>query len=129
MNNGSALNLVEVWDTQYVQTGMDDADSAVLTVAPSRAGALIGAGPTGAPLQPEFGNVDFKAYNINFANKAVSSSRLIYCDDVHLVTGKLRHITSAGDGHILCECVVLWVCVCELSGYVVYGAEWEYVCG
>ncbi|KAF8891513.1 pectin lyase fold/virulence factor [Mucidula mucida] len=72
LNNGSALNLVEVWDTQYVQTGMDDADSAVLTVAPSRAGALIGAGPTGAPLQPEFGNVDFKAYNINFANKAAN---------------------------------------------------------
>ncbi|KAF9032134.1 carbohydrate esterase family 8 protein [Hymenopellis radicata] len=72
LNNGSALNLVEVWGTQYVQTGMDDADSAVLTVAPSRAGALIGAGPTGAPLQPEFGNVDFKAYNINFANKAAN---------------------------------------------------------
>jgi hypothetical protein len=65
----------------------------VLTVAPDDAGALIvclsqsstfydedcidmtaqGAGPTGAPLQPLFGNVDFKAYNIDFQNRAVSS--------------------------------------------------------
>jgi hypothetical protein len=52
-------------------TGQDDASSAVLTVAPNLAGALIGAGPTGAPLQPVFGNVDFKAYNIDFQNRAV----------------------------------------------------------
>lgn len=51
---------------------MDDAQSAVLTVAPSFPAALIGAGPTGAPLQPLFGNVDFKAYNIDFQNRAVS---------------------------------------------------------
>ena len=52
---------------------MDDAQSAVLLVAPLFNASLIGAGPTGAPLQPLFGNVDFKAYNIDFENRAVSS--------------------------------------------------------
>jgi len=53
---------------------MDDAQSAVLTVAPSFSAALIGAGPTGAPLQPLFGNIDFKAYNIDFQNRAANFS-------------------------------------------------------
>ncbi|KAJ7810563.1 pectin lyase-like protein [Mycena leptocephala] len=66
------LNLVQVWNTAFVMTGQDDASSAVLTVAPNLAGALIGAGPTGAPLQPVFGNVDFKAYNIDFQNRAAN---------------------------------------------------------
>jgi len=58
-------------DRLYTITGQDDATSAVLTVSPSVAGSLIGAGPTGAPLQPLFGNTDFKAYNIDFQNRAV----------------------------------------------------------
>ncbi|KAJ7727392.1 carbohydrate esterase family 8 protein [Mycena metata] len=66
------LNLVQVWNTNFVMTGQDDASSAVLTVAPNLAGALIGAGPTGAPLQPDFGNTDFKAYNIDFQNRAAN---------------------------------------------------------
>ncbi|OJT02189.1 hypothetical protein TRAPUB_7304 [Trametes pubescens] len=53
---------------------MDDAQSAVLLVAPSFNASLIGAGPTGAPLQPLFGNVDFKAYNIDFENRAANFS-------------------------------------------------------
>lgn len=53
---------------------MDDAQSAVLLVAPSFNASLIGAGPTGAPLQPLFGNTDFKAYNIDFENRAVRIS-------------------------------------------------------
>ena len=53
--------------------GIDDAQSAVLTVSPSFNASLIGAGPTGAPLQPLFGNTDFKAYNIDFQNRAVST--------------------------------------------------------
>jgi hypothetical protein len=65
-------NLVQVWDNKFVQTGMDDAESAVLLVAPSFNASLIGAGPTGAPLQPLFGNTNFKAYNIDFQNRAVS---------------------------------------------------------
>ncbi|KAK7054335.1 hypothetical protein VNI00_003529 [Paramarasmius palmivorus] len=72
--NASILNLVKIFDTKFVQSGMDDADSAVLIVAPNHAGSLIGAGPTGAPLQPVFGNVDFKAYNIDFQNRAANYS-------------------------------------------------------
>ncbi|EEB90465.1 hypothetical protein MPER_11326 [Moniliophthora perniciosa FA553] len=72
--NASISNLVQIFDTNYVKPGMDDADSAVLTVAPNRAEALIGAGPTGAPLQPFFGNIDFKAYNIDFQNRAADFS-------------------------------------------------------
>lgn len=69
--NATTRNLVHIWDNQFVRTGMDDAQSAVLIVAPSFNASLIGAGPTGAPLQPLFGNVNFKAYNINFENRAV----------------------------------------------------------
>ncbi|KAK0239561.1 pectin lyase-like protein [Armillaria nabsnona] len=70
--NGSASNIVQVWNNKFVHTGMDDADSAVLTVAPSYEAALIGSGPTGAPLQPLFGNTDFRAYNIDFQNRAAN---------------------------------------------------------
>ncbi|KAJ7109072.1 pectin lyase-like protein [Mycena crocata] len=66
------MNLVQIWNTHFVMTGQDDASSAVITVAPNLAGALIGAGPTGAPLQPAFGNTDFKAYNIDFQNRAAN---------------------------------------------------------
>ncbi|KAH9480216.1 putative pectinesterase/pectinesterase inhibitor 7 [Psilocybe cubensis] len=67
-------NLVKIWSNSFVHTGMDDAQSAVLLVAPSFDASLIGAGPTGAPLQPLFGNVDFKAYNIDFENRAANFS-------------------------------------------------------
>ncbi|KAJ8496935.1 hypothetical protein ONZ51_g829 [Trametes cubensis] len=72
--NASTRNLVHIWDNKFVQVGMDDAQSAVLLVAPSFNASLIGAGPTGAPLQPLFGNVDFKAYNIDFENRAANFS-------------------------------------------------------
>ncbi|KAG6879824.1 hypothetical protein C0992_011107 [Termitomyces sp. T32_za158] len=64
-------NLVQIFDTNFVEPGMDDATSAVLIVAPSFNGSLIGAGPTGAPLQPLVGNSDFRAYNIDWSNRAV----------------------------------------------------------
>ena len=69
--NVSIRNTVQIWNNIYVQTGMDDAQSAVLIVAPSFDASLIGAGPTGAPFQPLFGNTNFKAYNIDFQNRAV----------------------------------------------------------
>ncbi|EIW52368.1 carbohydrate esterase family 8 protein [Trametes versicolor FP-101664 SS1] len=72
--NASTRNLVHIWNNQFVVNGMDDAQSAVLLVAPSFNASLIGAGPTGAPLQPLFGNVDFKAYNIDFENRAANFS-------------------------------------------------------
>lgn len=72
-SNDSTRNLVQVWNNVFVQTGMDDAQSSVLLVAPSFNASLIGAGTNGAPLQPLFGNVDFKAYNIDFENRAVGT--------------------------------------------------------
>jgi len=81
-------NLVQIWNNHYTLTGLfptelvslllmytgeDDALSSVLLVAPSLNASLIGSGPTGAPLQPLFGDVDFKAYNIDFENRAVST--------------------------------------------------------
>ncbi|EIN10136.1 carbohydrate esterase family 8 protein [Punctularia strigosozonata HHB-11173 SS5] len=71
--NASALsNLVRISNDSFVHTGQDDASSAVLVVSPNAAGALIGSGPTGAPLQPHFGNVDFRTYNVDFANLAAN---------------------------------------------------------
>ena len=67
-----------IWNNQFVRAGMDDAQSAVITIAPNFNASFIGAGPTGAPLQPEFGSTDFKAYNINFENRAVSVCALYY---------------------------------------------------
>lgn len=72
--NASTRNLVQIWNNVFVENGIDDAQSAVLTVAPSFNASLIGAGPTGAPLQPLFGNIDFKAYNIDFQNRAANFS-------------------------------------------------------
>ncbi|KLO07497.1 pectin lyase-like protein [Schizopora paradoxa] len=74
LSNDSTRNLVQVWNNVFVQTGMDDAQSSVLLVAPSFNASLIGAGTNGAPLQPLFGNVDFKAYNIDFENRAANFS-------------------------------------------------------
>ena len=71
--NASQSNLVQIWNNSFTQTGMDDAQSAVLIVAPSFDASLIGSGPTGAPLQPLLGSSDFKAYNIDFQNRAVRS--------------------------------------------------------
>ncbi|KAG6860417.1 hypothetical protein C0995_011411 [Termitomyces sp. Mi166 len=65
-------NLVQVFDNNFVHPDMDDATSAVLTVAPSFNASLIGAGPTGAPLQPLVGNSDFRAYNIDWSNRAAN---------------------------------------------------------
>jgi hypothetical protein len=58
-------------DEPHFLLGMDDADTPTLVVAPSWKAALIGSGPTGAPLQPQFGSPDFKAYNMNFSNLVV----------------------------------------------------------
>ncbi|KAJ3900487.1 carbohydrate esterase family 8 protein [Lentinula edodes] len=63
-------NLVQIFNTVFVENGIDDAATAVLTVAPNGAAALIGAGTTGAPAQGAFGNVDFKMYNVDIQNRA-----------------------------------------------------------
>ncbi|KAF8828487.1 hypothetical protein HHX47_DHR3000306 [Lentinula edodes] len=68
--NASQPNLVQIFNTVFVENGIDDAATAVLTVAPNGAAALIGAGTTGAPTQGAFGNVDFKMYNVDIQNRA-----------------------------------------------------------
>lgn len=73
-------NLVHVWNSSYINqttqtSSQDNADAVVLTVSPNRAASLVGSGPLGAPLQPEFGCSDFKMYNIDVANRAVSAKR------------------------------------------------------
>ncbi|KAF7970318.1 hypothetical protein HWV62_24392 [Athelia sp. TMB] len=73
--NSYASNTVHLWNSSYInQTAQtatqDNADAVVLTISPNRAASLVGSGPTGAPMQSEFGNVDFKMYNIDVANRA-----------------------------------------------------------
>lgn len=51
-------------------TAQDNADAVVLTVSPNRNASLVGSGPLGAPLQPIFGNTDFRLYNVDVANRA-----------------------------------------------------------
>eukprot|EP01113_Clastostelium_recurvatum_P036001 TRINITY_DN5074_c0_g2_i2.p1 TRINITY_DN5074_c0_g2~~TRINITY_DN5074_c0_g2_i2.p1 ORF type:complete len:390 (+),score=75.06 TRINITY_DN5074_c0_g2_i2:67-1236(+) len=62
--NASAINA----NSSVINPWLDDSDTAVMTIAPNRAAALVGSGPTGAPVQYEHGNSDFKAYNLNIAN-------------------------------------------------------------
>ncbi|KAJ3901595.1 hypothetical protein F5879DRAFT_317264 [Lentinula edodes] len=62
--NASQPNLVQIFNSVFVENGIDDAATAVLTVAPN------GAGTTGAPAQGVFGNVNFKMYNVDIQNRA-----------------------------------------------------------
>lgn len=54
--NASQRNLVHIWNNRCVGEGFTDEETATLTVAPSYGYS--------------FGNVDFKAYNIDFENRA-----------------------------------------------------------
>ncbi|KAJ1305270.1 hypothetical protein OPQ81_000298 [Rhizoctonia solani] len=74
VNSTSIINAVEVWSNVAVKPGQDNAVTPALIVAPSWNASLIGSGPAGAPLQPLFGSPDFKAYNIDFNNRAANQS-------------------------------------------------------
>lgn len=65
--NASQRNLVQIWNNIYVENGLTDEETATLTVAP--------------PSGQSFGNTDFKAYNIDFENRAVS----ICCGDISMI--------------------------------------------
>lgn len=97
-------NLVHIFDTKFVQTPMDDAESAVLIVAPSFNASLIGAGPTGAPLQPLKGNSDFRAYNIDWANRAVRDTLVLISESNWQIcgAGKFCNISGACYGYLIC---------------------------
>ncbi|EGN98149.1 carbohydrate esterase family 8 protein [Serpula lacrymans var. lacrymans S7.3] len=57
--NASTRNLVQIWNNLYVKDNLTDEETATLTVAPA-----------GQP----FGNVNFRAYNIDFENRAANYS-------------------------------------------------------
>ncbi|KAG8758734.1 hypothetical protein FRC12_009932 [Ceratobasidium sp. 428] len=77
-----AQNLVTVYNTtsmnQTTQTAsQDNADTQVLTVAPNKYSVWTGKGfygDTPEPVPNEWGCTDFKAYNINFENRAANKS-------------------------------------------------------
>ena len=85
--NASTRNLVHIFNNKHIPTNssgaqfFDDAITAVLTVAPNYAASLIGSGTNGALLQPFFGNIDFKAYSINFENRAVCVTYILPIND------------------------------------------------
>ncbi|TID25217.1 pectin lyase-like protein [Venturia nashicola] len=78
--NSHTGNLAKVlWKaaTGTSETGKgDNAFTATLTVAPTLDAALTGSGPTGhaIPAGTPFGNVDFRAYNIDFSNEYKQAS-------------------------------------------------------
>ncbi|KAG1743208.1 carbohydrate esterase family 8 protein [Suillus paluster] len=55
----SQRNLVHIWNNLYVRDGLTDEETATLTVAPVSG--------------QSFGNTNFRAYNIDFENRALSS--------------------------------------------------------
>ena len=105
--HASWRNTVQIWNNLYVKDGLSDEETATLTVAP----------PHGRP----FGNVDFRAYNINFENRAVSLpfSDKKQCSHQVLV-GQLLHLPSTRDFHRVCQCIILRVRFRKLAGHMVY---------
>lgn len=73
--SSQANNTVTVLWRAVAGTG-DNAYTSVLTVAPNLNASLTGSGPTGWPVLPSnpFGNVDFRAYNVDFVNDFVPYS-------------------------------------------------------
>jgi len=67
----NSVNVLWHQATGIPETGtLDNAFTSVLTVAPTLNASLTGAGPTGYAVPPgtPFGDVDFRAYNLNFVN-------------------------------------------------------------
>ncbi|KAG1777217.1 carbohydrate esterase family 8 protein [Suillus placidus] len=58
--NASQRNLVHIWNNLYVKSGVNDEQTATFTIAPSAG--------------ENFGNTDFRAYNIDFENRAANYS-------------------------------------------------------
>ncbi|KAG2130656.1 carbohydrate esterase family 8 protein [Suillus bovinus] len=58
--NASQRNLVHIWNNLYVKSGLNDEETATFTIAPSN-GEM-------------FGNTNFRAYNIDFENRAANYS-------------------------------------------------------
>lgn len=61
-------------------TGLDNAFTSTLTVAPDLDAALTGSGTTGFAVPPgtPFGCVDFRTYNLNFVNDFVDYCKYLW---------------------------------------------------
>ncbi|KAL4249185.1 pectinesterase family protein [Abortiporus biennis] len=64
-------NLVQIWDNKFVENGMSDVDSAVFLIAPSLESSIVNSTFKEAATTA---NPDFKAYNIDFQNRAANYS-------------------------------------------------------
>ncbi|KAG1743204.1 carbohydrate esterase family 8 protein [Suillus paluster] len=73
--NASQRNLVHIWNNLYVHDGLTDEETATLTVAPASG--------------EHFGNTNFRAYNIDFENRAAN-----YAISQALVTS-LNHVNAS----------------------------------
>jgi hypothetical protein len=80
---------------------MTDEETATLTVA--------------SPPGQQFGNTDFKAYNIDFENRAVSFNVIFFyahlCIDLG-DSGQLLYFSSSCCLIHLCKCFLLWLYLC-----------------
>jgi hypothetical protein len=65
-----SYNTVNIIWAAIAVTGLDNAFTSTLTVAPNLDASLTGSGPTGFAVPPgtPFGCVDFRTYNLNFIN-------------------------------------------------------------
>jgi pectin methylesterase-like acyl-CoA thioesterase len=65
-----SLNTVNIIWAAIATTGIDNAYTSTLTIAPTLNSSLTGSGPTGNPVPPStpFGCTDFRTYNLNFHN-------------------------------------------------------------
>jgi hypothetical protein len=69
----SKLLLVHIFNNKYDLANFSDSraqlfDDVIPAVSTATAPNYAGSGANGAPLQPLFGNIDLKVYNINFEN-------------------------------------------------------------
>jgi hypothetical protein len=90
-NNQSSNTVNVIWRAIAV-TGLDNAFTSTLTIAPNLNASLTGSGPTGfaVPADTPFGCVDFRTYNLNFINDFAP-----YCTCLHLLTsGSKNEIDS-----------------------------------
>jgi hypothetical protein len=74
-------NTVNIIWAAIAVTGLDNAFTSTLTVAPNLNASLTGSGPTGFAVPPgtPFGCVDFRTYNLNFINDFAP-----YCEELKI---------------------------------------------
>jgi hypothetical protein len=78
-----SYNTVNIIWAAIAVTGLDNAFTSTLTVAPDLDASFTGSGPTGfaVPAGTPFGCVDFRTYNLNFINDFAP-----YCEELNKVS-------------------------------------------